>query len=229
MSTVAGAAVERGVFVAGANLAQKDFRSARSTTTQSLVALNKKFVAEGKAPVKIKEAPEALEDEDILEILNAGLVAVALVDKHIADFWKQILPKLTVHDNVAVRTGGEIAWAMRKSSPQLKTLTDDFASRNKVGTATGNQLLTRYLKNTKYVKNAAAEGERKKFLALLRYFSKYGDIWFQNVEYVVAVKIGQETITSVSNTYKYYIGYRLILESRAATQEAVDKVKATTK
>jgi hypothetical protein len=84
MSTVAGAAVERGVFVAGANLAQKDFRSARSTTTQSLVALNKKFVAEGKAPVKIKEAPEALEDEDILEILNAGLVAVALVDKHIA-------------------------------------------------------------------------------------------------------------------------------------------------
>jgi hypothetical protein len=118
---------------------------------------------------------------------------------------------------------------MRKSSPQLKTLTDDFASRNKVGTATGNQLLTRYLKNTKYVKNAAAEGERKKFLALLRYFSKYGDIWFQNVEYVVAVKIGQETITSVSNTYKYYIGYRLILESRAATQEAVDKVKATTK
>ncbi len=74
-----------------------------------------------------------------------------------ADFWKQIFPKLIVHDDVAVRTGGEIAWAFRKGSPQLKAVLDDFATRNKVGTATGNQVLTRYLKNVKYVKNAASE------------------------------------------------------------------------
>ena len=101
-------------------------------------------------------------------MLNAGLVAIVVVDKHIADFWKQVFPKITVHDDIAVRTGGEIAWAIRKGSPQLKAALDDFASRNKVGTATGNQILTRYLKNTKYVKNAASEEERKKFLALVR-------------------------------------------------------------
>jgi len=322
------------------DLAGKDvFVRKSSSYYESLVALNKKFAAEGKPPVNIKEAPEALEDEDILEMLNAGLVAVVIVDKHIADFWKQIFPKLTVHDNIAVRTGGEIAWAMRKDSPQLKKLTDDFAGRNKAGSAMGNQLLTRYLKNTKYVKNAAAVEERKKLLAVLQYFRTYGDkynvdpvlmaaqgyqesqldqnaksqvgaigvmqvmpatgkdmnvgdiaqteanihagikymrwmidhyygnepmtnldkalfafasynagagritslrkeaakrgldpnIWFQNVEYVVAEKIGQETITYVSNIYKYYIGYRLILESQAATKEAVDKVKAASK
>ena len=55
------------------------------------------------------------------------------------------------------------------------------------------------------------------------------NVWFQNVEYVAAEKIGQETITYVSNIYKYYIGYRLILESQAATQEAVEKVKRSTK
>ena len=92
-----------------------------------------------------------------------------------ADFWKQIFPQLTVHDNVAVRTGGEVAWAIRKGSPQLKATLDDFATRHKVGTSTGNQLLTRYLKNVKYVKNAASEEERKKFLALIQYFQKYGD------------------------------------------------------
>ena len=80
-----------------------------------------------------------------------------------------------MHDNVAVRTGGEIAWAIRKGSPQLKAMLDDFATRHKVGTSTGNQLLTRYLKNVKYVKNAASEEERKKFLALVQYFQKYGD------------------------------------------------------
>ena len=41
------------------------------------------------------------------------------------------------------------------------------------------------------------------------------NVWFQNVEYVVAEKIGQETVTYVSNIYKYYIAYRLVLESRA--------------
>ena len=123
----------------------------------------------------LKEAPETLEDEDLLEMLDAGLIPLIVVNKHTADFWKQIFPRITVHDDVAVRTGGEIAWAIRKDSPQLKAKLDDFAKRNKVGTYIGNQLLTRYLKDVKYVKNAASEEERKKFLALIEYFQKYGD------------------------------------------------------
>ena len=140
-----------------------------SSYYESLVALNKKFAVEKKAPVNLKEAPESLEDEDLLEMLNAGLVSIVVVDKYIADFWKQIFTKVTVHDNVAVRTGAEIAWAIRKDSPQLKALVDDFANRNKVGTSMGNQLLTRYLKSVKYVKDAASEEERKKFQALVDY------------------------------------------------------------
>jgi hypothetical protein len=45
------------------------------------------------------------------------------------------------------------------------------------------------------------------------------------VEYVAAEKIGQETVTYVSNIYKYYIVYRLVLESRASTKEAVERIK----
>ena len=39
------------------------------------------------------------------------------------------------------------------------------------------------------------------------------NVWFHNVEYVVAEKIGAETVTYVSNIYKYYIAYKLIMES----------------
>jgi membrane-bound lytic murein transglycosylase MltF len=310
-----------------------------SSYYESLVALNKKFVAAKKPPVRIKEAPEALQDEDLLEMLNAGLVAIVVVDNHLANFWKQVFTKLTVHDNVTVRTGGEIAWAIRKGTPQLKAVLDDFAARSKTGAGTGNQIFTRYLKNVKYVKNATSEEERKKFLTLVQYFQKYGEkydvdwvlmgaqgyqesqlnqnakspvgaigvmqlmpatgkdmkvgditeteanihagikymrfmidqyygkepmtplnkalfafasynagagrvsslrkeaakrgldpnVWFHNVEYVAAEKIGQETVTYVSNIYKYYIAYKLILESRAATKEAVDKIKSGAK
>ena len=145
-----------------------------SSYHESLVALNEKFAAEKKPPVAIKDAPETFEDEDLLEILNAGIIPLTIVNKHVADFWKQIFPTLTVHDNVTVRTGAEIAWAIRKDSPLLKAEVDAVAARHKLGTSTGNQVLARYLKSVKYVKNSATEEERKKFFTLLGYFKKYG-------------------------------------------------------
>jgi membrane-bound lytic murein transglycosylase MltF len=51
------------------------------------------------------------------------------------------------------------------------------------------------------------------------------NVWFKNVEYVAAEKIGQETVTYVSNIYKYYIAYRLIMESKTARREAIEKLK----
>jgi membrane-bound lytic murein transglycosylase MltF len=146
-----------------------------SSYYQSLVALNQRLAAQKKPGVIIKPAPEELEDEDLVEMVNAGLIPLIVMDKHKADFWKQVFPKITVHDNVAVRSGGDIAWAIRKGSPQLKAAVDDFLNRNAQGTAVGNTLLKRYLKSAKYVKDAASEAERKKFLALIEYFKKYGD------------------------------------------------------
>jgi len=55
------------------------------------------------------------------------------------------------------------------------------------------------------------------------------NIWFGNVEHVVAEKIGRETVTYVSNIYKYYIAYRLILESQEARKMAKEKIKGEKK
>jgi membrane-bound lytic murein transglycosylase MltF len=52
------------------------------------------------------------------------------------------------------------------------------------------------------------------------------NVWLHNVEYVAAEKLGQETVTYVSNIYKYYIAYRLVLESQAAKKEEIEKIKA---
>jgi len=55
------------------------------------------------------------------------------------------------------------------------------------------------------------------------------NVWFPNVEYVAAEQVGQGTVTYVSNIYKYYIAYRLDLEGRASTKEAVEKIKGGAK
>ena len=61
---------------------------------ESLTELNARSRRKGKSPVVIKTVPMALEDEDILEMANAGLLKAIVVDDTTADFWKQILPGL---------------------------------------------------------------------------------------------------------------------------------------
>ncbi|HWS12482.1 MAG TPA: transporter substrate-binding domain-containing protein, partial [Rhodocyclaceae bacterium] len=51
-----------------------------SSYYEHLKALNERFAREGKAPVKVREAAEDLEAEDILEMVNAGLVGATIVD-----------------------------------------------------------------------------------------------------------------------------------------------------
>jgi len=52
------------------------------------------------------------------------------------------------------------------------------------------------------------------------------NVWFGNVERVVSERIGRETVTYVSNIYKYYIAYRLTLEREAARDRAKNEVKS---
>jgi membrane-bound lytic murein transglycosylase MltF len=146
-----------------------------SSYYQSLVSLNQRFDAQKRPKVVIKLAPDELEDEDLAEMVNAGLIPLIIMDKHKADLWTQVFPRIKVHDGIAVRTGGEIGWAIRKGSPKLKAALDDFIVRHRAGTTAGNTILTRYLKNGKYIKDAGSEAERKKFLALVQYFKKYGE------------------------------------------------------
>ena len=66
---------------------------------------------------------------------------------------------------------------------------------------------------------------------LLREAAKRGldpNVWLHNVKYVVADKVGAETVTYVSSIYKYYIAYSLVSEAhpeRERAQEALSKAK----
>ncbi len=148
------------------------FARKSSSYYESLSALNQRFAAESKPLVTIKDAPEELEDEDLIEMVNAGLIPLIVVDKHKAVFWKQVFPKIKVNDGVALRTGGDIAWAIRKESPQLKAVLDDFVARKQKEATAVNSILTRYFKSAKYVKDAASEAERTKFLAVVEYLQE---------------------------------------------------------
>jgi hypothetical protein len=50
------------------------------------------------------------------------------------------------------------------------------------------------------------------------------DKWFNNVEIVIAERIGVETTTYVRNIYKYYVAYRLMLDAQNAAEKARQEV-----
>lgn len=313
------------------DLAGKEVYIRRSSSFyESIEALNAALARAGKPAVTIRPAPENLETEDILEMVNAGLVKVTIADDYMAAFWKQIFTKITPRPDVAVRSNAAIAWMIRKDSPQLKAELNAGLARYPERSWQRTELLARYLKSTRWAKAATSSDARAKFERTVALFKKYGDrydidylilmaqayqeselnqnarsaagaigimqvmpatgrsmkvgdisqiepnihagvkflrammneyyasepmdqlnrglftfaaynagpgrvdglrrvaaqrgldsnVWFNNVELVAAEKIGRETVTYVSNIYKYYLAYQMLAEERAQREEA---------
>ena len=111
----------------------------------SLVKVNKLLAQKNLPPIKIVSANENLEDNDLLEMVNAGLLPAVVVDGHKAAFWKDIFPNINIA-GPAISEGGEIGWAIRKDSPLLKESLNEFIANNKKGSLFGNVIYNRYLK-----------------------------------------------------------------------------------
>jgi membrane-bound lytic murein transglycosylase MltF len=309
---------------------QRVFVRKTSSYYESLLALNRTLQMRGRPPVDVQLVSDNLEDDDLLEMVNAGLIPTIVVDDYIAEFWSKVFMDLTVHSTLALRTGGNLAVALRKNTPMLAGAINAFIAKYGLNTAMGQVLNQRYLVSTKFVKNAASEAERRKFAATVDLFRKYGDqykldfllmaaqafqesgldqsarsqvgaigvmqlmpatgkeqnvgditklepnihagvkyvrfmmdqyyagepmdnlnkglftfasynagpgrmrqlrkeaeqrglnpnVWFGNVEQVASERIGRETVTYVSNIYKYYIAYRLMDEEAARRRAA---------
>jgi membrane-bound lytic murein transglycosylase MltF len=317
------------------DLAGKTVHARKSSSYyESVAALDQRLRKERKAPVKLVELPDALEDEDALEMLAAGLLGVIVVDDWKALLWAQILPQVKVREDLALRADGRTGWAVRKGSPQLERVLGDYYRRVVKKQGVIETRLAQQQKRIKQIGNNTASAEWKRFEATIRLFEKYGarygfdplmlaaqgfqesklrqdarspagaigvmqlmpetgaelkvgdihklepnihggakymsrlmtryfedakfseqdrtlfafasynagpgniarmradaakrgldqDKWFENVEVVVARRIGIETTTYVRNIYKYYVAYKLALESQEVARAARDKV-----
>jgi membrane-bound lytic murein transglycosylase MltF len=318
------------------NLSGREVFVRRSSSYyESLRALNAQLHREGRVPVTILEAPENLEDDDLLEMVNAGLVGITVVDDFLARFWRQIFTDMTLHETAVLRAGGDIAVAFRKDSPKLAAAANDFIGRHRIGTTFGNVIDRRYLQSVQAVTRATTGADIERFLSMRELFRTYGEqygldyllmmaqgyresrlnqdvvsragaigvmqilpatgralgvgdirqlepnihggiryvrkliddylsgepmdelnkglfafasynagptrirrfrreaeqrhlnpnVWFGNVERIAAERIGRETVSYVSNIYKYYIAYRLIAEEQQRRDDQKLKLK----
>ena len=310
-----------------------------SSYYESLVALNTRLRSEGKRETNIRLVPDALEDEDMMEMANAGLIDVLIVDEWKAKLWAQILPKLKINEKVFVREGGRIGWAIHKDRPKLAQIIRDFDAEYARKQGVYEYRLKRAMQQVKQLKDPSQSADWKRFEQTVGLFRRYGarygfdplmlaaqgyqesqlnqnarsqvgaigvmqimpatgaelkvgdihitepnihagakymdilmtkyfadanfsegnrplfafaaynagpgniarmrteaakrgldpDKWFNNVEIVVADRIGIETTTYVRNIYKYYVTYKLTLEAQETRRKAIEELKKTTR
>jgi membrane-bound lytic murein transglycosylase MltF len=146
-----------------------------SSYWEHLQHLNKRFAAEGKKSIRVVPVPEDLRDEDLMEMVNAGLLEIIIVDDYRAKLWAQILSDITPHPEIVIHSGGQYGWMMRKGSPLLEKTVNAFVESHRSGTSFGNSVIRRYLGNTKFVKGATSPAEVRKFDAVVGLFRRYGD------------------------------------------------------
>lgn len=152
-----------------------------SSYYEHLVTLNRERAARGRPPIRVHGADERLEDHDLLEMVNVGLVPAIVVDSHKAAFWDQVFEAITVHQGIAVNTGGSIAWALRQDNPQLLKAVNRFLRGHRKGTLVGNVLLSRYLGDPDWIDDALSQRSDEPYLeaiaAIRRYAREYGFDW----------------------------------------------------
>jgi membrane-bound lytic murein transglycosylase MltF len=187
-----------------------------SSYYESLTQLNARFKKSGKPPVKIIPADEYLEDEDLLEMMNVGLIPMIVIDSHKAEFWAQIFKDLKLHPDIKLRSGGQIAWAIRKNSPQLKNVIDRFIQSHKKGTLKGNILYKRYLQNTKWVRNALTEKEFQRFKGAVEFFKRYSRQYNFDWLMIAALAYQESGIDQSKRSPAGAVGVMQLLPSTAA-------------
>ena len=161
-----------------------------SSYYESLLRLNNTLEATGKKGVNIIIADDNLEDEDLLEMLNVGLIEYMVIDSHKAEFWAKIFNTIHLYPNIRLRTEGKISWAVRKNNPKLKAVINEFVTDHKIGTLMGNILLNKYFKTTSYITDSVYNEHLQRFKIMTNYFKKYGSQY--GFDYLMLAALGYQ-------------------------------------
>jgi membrane-bound lytic murein transglycosylase MltF len=187
-----------------------------SSYYESLTGLNRRLAAKGLKPVRIREADENLEGEDILEMVSAGIMPMTVLDDYRAAIWATILPGLRVRTDMPVAQGRHMAPAVRKNCPQLKELLSRCVVAQRQG-ATRARLSKTYFRATDYLRNPTASEDLRRFNQAVGLFQRYGDKYGLDYLLVAAQGYQESHLDQSARSPRGAVGVMQLLPSTAAS------------
>jgi membrane-bound lytic murein transglycosylase MltF len=187
-----------------------------SSYYDSLLQLNRRLDNANLQTAAIIPADENLETEDILELVNTGAVERTACDSHIAEIWAEVLHDIRVHEEIPLRQGGQIGWAVRKDAPKLKESLNRFLKNHRKGTLLGNIFFTRYYEKNEWVKNPLKGDAGKKIDQYRPLFIKYADKYGFDWRLILAMAFQESGLNPTKKSHKGAVGLMQLRPSTAA-------------
>lgn len=205
------------VFTRIEDLAGHDLYVRKSSSYhEHALALNERLKTAGQAGINIVAAEEMLEDEDLLEMVSAGLLPYVVVDEPVGQLWAKVLPHISVRGDLVLNQGGDVAWAIRKNSPRLKAAISSFVATHRFGTTFGNILKKRYYTSDKMARQALSAEARGNLSRFEAYFQKHGEDFGFEYLLIAAQGFQESGLDQSKRSPRGAVGVMQLLPSTAA-------------
>ena len=186
-----------------------------SSYAESVRHLSERLTAQNKSGIRIEPVDESLEDEDLIEMVDAGLLPWAIVDSYKPQMWQEVFTRISVRQDLVLREGAQLAWAIRPDSPQLKQFLNNFLKENREGTLFGNIIRNRYIQDFDWAENAVGVAELSRYRALSALFLKYGTNYGMDPTLLAAQGFQESRLDQSMRSHVGAIGVMQLLPSTA--------------
>ena len=193
-----------------------------SSYHESLQAWNDTLAGMGLAPVNIIAVSEYLEDEDLMEMVDAGIIPVIIVDSWKARMWAPILPRLRINEDVAVRASGDLGWALRKESPRLTAELKEFFNKFQKERGSIPYRFARYSKQVKYLQDPTGRQDWKHFEQMKTLFETYGQKYGFDPLMLVAQGFQESRLDQDARSHVGAVGVMQVMPATGASMEVGD-------
>jgi membrane-bound lytic murein transglycosylase MltF len=143
-------------------------------------------------------------------------VPVVITKAYLPNLWSKLYTNIRPNPDVVLQDGDRVAWAMRKNSPKLMAVVNEFVKTHKQGTTFGNSVIGRYVLSNRMLKNAVDPAALKKFDETAALFQKYSSQY--NVDYLLMMAQGFQEST-LNQEAKSSVGAVGIMQLMPATGE----------
>ncbi len=188
----------------------------------SLLAANARLAMDGKPAIDIRRLPEDLETEDILDMVNAGLLPMTVIDAHIGRLWAPVLKNLVLREDIVLRGDAIIAYAMRKENPRLRQLVDEFIADRLSKASQFDRNIHAYARRARQLANNRVGAEHERFKKTLELFRRYGQRYGFNPLMLAAQGFQESNLDQNARSRMGAIGVMQLLPSTGAEMEVGD-------
>ncbi len=184
-----------------------------SEQLESLADLNESFKKKSLASIKVVPAEPYMTDENLLEMINGGMISAAVVPDAFAKLWARVLKNLVVHENIPVTSGMKAAWAVRKENPELLAkLNEAIESVLKKDKKAFQRDFNQYFKTTRWIDNPFVKGSKFELADdFQREAAAFGMDWLQ----LMAQGFQESTLKNEAKSPYGAVGIMQVLPSTA--------------